>query len=160
MEEVNDELWAFVDACGAWMASSYGFPRMTGRVLGWLLVCEPAEQTAAQLAQALDASTGAISGATNVLARAKLVDRIRVRGERADRIRLRPGAWDEQVRNQDEINGARALFAQGLAALADAPASRRARLEELDEFYAWWQERMPALWEEWQEHKRTLGRKR
>ena len=35
-----------------------------------------------------------------MLVRAHLVDRLRVRGERADRFRLRPEAWDEQVRDQ------------------------------------------------------------
>ena len=90
---------------------------MTGRVLGWLLVCDPVEQTAAQLAEALEASAGSISGATGMLVRAGLVDRMHIRGERADRFRLRPEAWDEQVRDQG-IAEARALLAQGLEALA------------------------------------------
>jgi hypothetical protein len=38
------------------------------------------------------------------------------------------------------------------------PPARRARLEDLDEFYAWWQERMPVLLQEWREHKRTRRR--
>jgi hypothetical protein len=37
------------------------------------------------------------------------------------------------------------LFALRLEALANEPASRRARLEELDAFYAWWQTRLPTL---------------
>jgi DNA-binding transcriptional regulator GbsR (MarR family) len=157
VEDADEPLWAFIEGCGLWLSRSYGFPRMVGRVLGWLLVCEPVEQTAAQLAEALNASSGAISGATGMLVRAKLVDRIRVRGERADRFRVRPGAWDEQLRDQGQMQAERTLIGQGLDALADAPAARRARLEELDAFYAWWQERMPALWEEWQEHKRSRG---
>lgn len=152
---MNEKLWQFIDATGAWVSKSYGMPRMTGRVLGWLLVCEPAEQSAAQLAEVLDASKGAISGATGMLVRAKLVDRLRVRGERADRFRLRPEAWDEQVRDQRPLQDARDLLAQGLEALAGEPAGRRARLEELDAFYAWWQFRVPALWDEWQQYKQT-----
>jgi len=151
---MDDRLWRFVDATGTWISSSYGMPQMTGRVFGWLLVCDPVEQTAAQLSEALDASKGSISGATGMLVRAGLAERLHVRGERADRFRLRPEAWDEQVRDQG-IEGARALVAQGLEALADAPPARRARLEELDVFYAWWETRMPALWDEWQQYKRT-----
>lgn len=151
---MNDALWRFVDTTGAWWSRSYGLPRMTGRVFALLLVCDPPEQTAAQLAEALQASKGAISGATRMLARARLVDRLRVRGERADRFRMRPEAWDDQVRDQG-ANEARELVAQGLEALAGEPASRRARLEDLDAFYAWWQSRMPALFEEWQQYKQT-----
>jgi hypothetical protein len=151
---MNDKIWRFVDATGVWVSKSYGMPRMTGRVLGWLLVCDPIEQTAAQLADALDASKGSISTATGMLVRVRLVDRLHVRGERADRFRLRPEAWDDQVRDQG-ADEARALLAQGLEALAGEPAWRRARLDEVDAFYAWWQSRMPALWDEWQEYKRT-----
>lgn len=151
---MDEQLWQYVDASGEWWSKSYGLPPMTGRVLAWLLVCDPVEQTAVQLAQALDASKGSISGATGILVRARLVDRLHVRGERADRFRLRPEAWDDQIRDQG-VSEARALVAQGLEALAKEPATRRARLEELDAFYAWWQSRMPALWDEWQQYKRT-----
>jgi hypothetical protein len=158
---MDQKLWEFIDASGAWLAKSYGMPRMTGRVLGWLLVCEPAEQTAAQLADALDASKGSISGATGMLVRAKLLDRLHVRGERADRFRLRPEAWDEQVRDQSALQDGRALLALGLDALGGEPPARRARLEELDAFYAWWQSRVPDLWDEWQRYKeKSLRSKR
>jgi DNA-binding MarR family transcriptional regulator len=158
---MDDGLWEFVDATGEWISKSYGMPQMTGRVLGWLMVCDPVEQTAAQLAEELNASKGSISGATGMLVRAGLVDRLHVRGERADRFRLRPGAWDEQLRDQPATDQARAVLARGLEALAGEPRARRARLEELAAFYAWWQSRAEGLWDEWQQYKRTnLGDKR
>lgn len=129
-------------------------PRMTGRVFAWLLVCDPPEQTAAQLADGLDASKGSISGATWMLVRSGLVDRLHVRGERADRFRIRPDVWDAQIRDPG-ADEARALVVQGLDALAGEPPARRARLEEMDALYAWYQSRMPALLDEWREYKRT-----
>jgi DNA-binding IclR family transcriptional regulator len=151
---MDEPLWQFVDATGEWWSKAYGLPRMTGRVLGWLLVCDPSEQTAAQLAEALEASKGSISGATGMLIRAGLVERLHVRGERADRFRIRPEAWDEQIQDP-RVGQARGVIAQGLEALAGEPPVRRARLEELDALYAWWQDRMPALAQEWREYKRT-----
>jgi DNA-binding transcriptional regulator GbsR (MarR family) len=151
---MNARLWQFIDANGELMAKSYGLPRMTGRVLAWLLVCDPPEQTAAELAEALEASKGAISGATGMLVRARLVDRLHIRGERADRFRIRADAWGEQLRDPG-VEQTRAVIALGLEALDGEPATRRARLEELDAFYAWYQSRMPVLWAEWQEYKRA-----
>jgi hypothetical protein len=156
-EPMDEKLWRFVDATGTWAAKAYGMPQMTGRVLGWLLVCSPAEQTAAQLAEALDASKGSISGATSMLVRLRLAERLHVRGERADRFRIRPDAWDDQVRDQG-IDEVRAVLALGLAALEGEPPAHRARLEELDAFYAWYQSRMAGLYEEWLQYKRaSLG---
>jgi DNA-binding transcriptional regulator GbsR (MarR family) len=154
--ETDEPMWRFVDGMGTWMSGTFGFPRMTGRVLAWLLVCDPPEQTAAEIAEALDASTGSISGATGQLARAKLIERLRIRGERADRFRLRPEAWDEQFTDQSSIVQTRAVLKQGLDALEHAPASQRARLEAIDRSYAWWEERMPRLAEEWNAYRQSL----
>jgi DNA-binding transcriptional regulator GbsR (MarR family) len=157
---MEESLWRFIDATGDWVSKSYGLPRMTGRVFAWLLVCDPPEQTATQLAAALDASKGSISGATAMLVRFRLAERLHIRGERADRFRIRPGVWDEQIRDPG-AEEARALVALGLEALAEEPAARRLRLEEMDALYAWYQARMPALLDEWREYKRTkLGDKR
>src|SRR5580704_9470147 len=156
---MNDKLWEYVDATGDWFSRSYGIPRMTGRVFAWLLVCDPPEQTAAEIGSALDASKGAISGATVMLVKGKMVDRIRVRGERADRFRIRPDAWDEQLLDSGSAE-ARLLIAHGLDALAGEPAARRRRLEDLEEFYAWWEQRAPELVEEWHEYRRSkIGEK-
>ncbi|MFL5828437.1 MAG: GbsR/MarR family transcriptional regulator, partial [Solirubrobacteraceae bacterium] len=106
-------------------------------------------------AEALGASKGSISGATGMLVRFKMVDRLHVRGERADRFRVRPEAWDDQLRDQG-IEQARAVLKLGREALEEAPPVRRARLEELDAFYSWWESRIPELFDEWQEIKRTI----
>ena len=157
---MDDKLWHFIDATGELWAQTYGLPRMTGRVLAWLLVCDPPEQTAAQLADALDASKGSISGATGMLVRARMVDRLHIRGERADRFRIRPDALGEQLRDPG-VAQARAAVAHGLEALADEPPARRARLEEVAAFYDWWESRMPQLVDEWQEYNRKrLQRKK
>ena len=42
---------------------------MVGRVLGYLLVCEPRDQSIAELSEALLASRSAITGALDVLER-------------------------------------------------------------------------------------------
>jgi len=55
----------------------------------------------------------------------------------------------------EALQDARDLLAQGLDALAGESDGRRARLEELDSFYAWWQSRVPQLWDEWQQYKHT-----
>lgn len=152
---MDEKLWSFIDSTGTWLSKSYGMPTMAGRALGWLLVCDPAEQTAADLAEALEASKGAISGATGWLVRTKLAERIHIRGERADRFRVRGEAWAEQIHDLAPMKEVRALLAAGLEALAEEPASRRARLEEIDLLYAWFESRMPSLWEEWLAYKRA-----
>ena len=65
----RDEEITFADHMGRFYARRYAYPPMVGRVLGYLLVCEPRDQTIAELSEALLASRSAITGALNVLER-------------------------------------------------------------------------------------------
>jgi len=144
----------FVERLGMQFELEAGAPRMVGRVFGWLLVCDPPEQSAAELADVLQASRGSISTATRVLLRLGLIERARARGERFDRFRAHPEAWDEHLWREEQFSAPRRVIALGLDALADEPAARRARLLELDSIYAWWERRLPALRAEYEAERR------
>jgi len=135
----------FVEELGMQFELEAGAPRMVGRILGWLLACEPPEQSASELAEFLQASKGSISTATRVLLRMGLIERARVRGERFDRFRALPEAWEDHIWREDQFTAPRRVLALGLDALADEPAARRSRLQELDAIYAWWERRLPGL---------------
>jgi DNA-binding transcriptional regulator GbsR (MarR family) len=139
----------FLEELGVMLELEVGAPRMVGRVLGWLLVCDPPQQSAAELADRLQASKGSISTATRVLLRMGLIERTRFRGERFDRFQAMPDAWDEFLWRQEQFSEPRRVVRMGLDALADEPAERRARLEDLDWMYAWWQERIGGLHEQY-----------
>jgi DNA-binding transcriptional regulator GbsR (MarR family) len=147
----------FVEELGMQLELEAGAPRMVGRTLGWLLICEPSAQSAADLAESLQASRGSISTATRTLLTMGLIERVRLRGERFDRFQARPEVWDEFLWRPEQFSEPRRVVRLGLEALADEPASRRAALEELDALYAWWEERIPKLREE---YLRDRGRRR
>src|SRR5258706_579760 len=57
----------FVEEMGQFLGT-LGMTPMAGRMWGYLLICDPAEQTAAQIADALKASRGSVSGTARLLA--------------------------------------------------------------------------------------------
>jgi DNA-binding transcriptional regulator GbsR (MarR family) len=151
----------FIEASGIQLELDVGAPRMVGRVLGWLLICDPPEQSAAELAENLQASRGSISTATRVLIRTGLIERVRRRGERFDRFVARPEGWDKMMWDESQVAEPRRVLQLGLDALKDEPRERRERLEELDRMYLWWEKRLPELREEYLEHRRReQGKKR
>jgi hypothetical protein len=151
------DLERFVEEVGIQLELDAGAPRMVGRVWGWLLVCDPPEQSAADLVESLQASKGSISTATRVLVRLGLIERVRFRGERFDRFRVRPEAMEEAIWREDQFTRPRRVIQMGLDALADEPPVRRARLEELDRLYAWWEDRIGKLREEYLADRRRAG---
>jgi DNA-binding transcriptional regulator GbsR (MarR family) len=148
----------FVEEIGMRLEMDMGTPRMVGRVLGWLLVCDPPAQSAAELAATLQASKGSISGATQVLLRIGLIERVHRRGERFDRFEARPEAWNDFIWRPEQFSEPRRVFQIGLDALTDEPRERRARLEELDAMYAWFEERIEQWHQEYlADRRRTRG---
>ncbi|MGH3490415.1 MAG: GbsR/MarR family transcriptional regulator [Actinopolymorphaceae bacterium] len=87
-----DDLQEYVEEIGFYFAG-VGLSRMPGRVLGWLLVCDPPHQSASELAAALQVSSGSISMAVQMLVRAGAVERYAQPGSRRTYYRLRPGFW-------------------------------------------------------------------
>jgi len=129
-----------------------GLPRMAGRVIGWLLICDPPEQSSAQLAEVLRASKGSISTSTRLLVSSGLVERRSQPGQRRDYFRIQPQAWAELVRLRlDQVTSFRQLTQRGLALLHPCPPARRTRLEDVNELYTWLESELPALWERWRQ---------
>lgn len=151
----NDEA-AFADEAGRYYAQQYGMPPMVGRVLGWLMICDPPAQPAADLSQSLGVSRSAIGAAVSLLERWSYIQRVRVPGERAERIRLHPEVFTRSVENPQEYIDQAALARRGLALLGDAPAPRKARLLEAAAFADYLAERIPALAAEWRAHREDL----
>ena len=126
-----------------------GLPRMAGRILGALLVCEPPEKTAAELAHSLHASSGSVSTMTRLLLRADLIERVSLPGERADRFRAKPMSALMHGATQ-RVRRLRELTERGLAALADRKPAARARLQSVHDLYQFFETNMPTFIERWE----------
>ena len=92
-----------------------GVPRMAGRVLGWLLICDPPHQSVDELAEALLASKGSISTTTRLLIRLGMVVRTSLPGQRKDYFVIRSDCWDWAMREAlAKVSEFRALAEEGL----------------------------------------------
>jgi hypothetical protein len=148
-------LQAFVEDVALFYGRS-GLPRMAGRIVGWLLVCEPPHQTMGEMARALGGSKASMSTMTRLLGQLGLVERLRRPGERQDRFGIRPGLWAEGFRREAASYGsARAMYERGLAALAGRPAAARARLEHARDLYAFFEAEMPKVLARWEARARS-----
>ncbi len=147
----------FAEEMGLLM-SEVGGQRMLGRVLGWLMVCDPPEQTAAQIAEGIEISAGAVSGTMRQLTQTRMVEKLARPGDRATYYRIRDGMWVDTMRARLGMNTLMLGIAdRGLDALSDESDARRRRLLEMRDFYAYLEEEMPRLLDGWQ--SRHSGRK-
>src|ERR1700761_4325617 len=123
-----------------------GIPLIGGRILAYLLVCDPDERTAAELSEELEASTGSVSTNLKLLVNTGLVVRTTRRGRQAAQYRADAAAWANLVRRRlDALAELRTLSAAGLRLLSGDP-HRALRLRTVDEFQGWLAGEIPGLW--------------
>jgi hypothetical protein len=146
----------FADHVGRFYARRYGMAPMVGRLLGYLSVCDPREQSIAELADALLASRSAIAGAVNTLEALRLLRRSRAAGERMDRVRIDMSSPNATGFDMSEYLEQGELAREGLRVLEDAPLQRRAILLEWAAFADFLVERLPVLEQEWKERREAL----
>src|SRR5258706_11744545 len=129
---------------------------MVGRLLGYLGICDPREQSIADLAEALLASRSAIAGAVKTVDTLGLIRRSRAAGERMDRIWIDMTSARSTGFDVTEYQEQGDLAREGLALLADEPPERRAVLLEGAAVADFLVARLPELEKDWKAHREAL----
>jgi DNA-binding transcriptional regulator GbsR (MarR family) len=135
-----------------------GVPRMPARVFVALLATDSGRLTAAELADLLQVSPAAISGAVRYLGHVGLTTREREPGSRRDQYRVHDHAWYEVTLRRERLLSRWLDDARvGMEVLGrDSPAG--ARMAETAEFLEFLQEEMPGLLARWRKRRaRTSG---
>jgi DNA-binding MarR family transcriptional regulator len=133
----------------ALVLASHGLQRMTARVLAALLFTEQPSMTMGELAELLQASSGAISGAIKMLTSVGLAERVPAPASRRDHYRLRDDAWAVLFTNQNvTISAMQAAAKTGIAATGPHSVAGQ-RLAQMHDFYDFLLGEIPALLERW-----------
>jgi DNA-binding transcriptional regulator GbsR (MarR family) len=154
-----DDVRRFVERFALLLAEA-GMPRMAARAFACILAEDSGQLTAAELAERLEVSPAAISGAVRYLTQVGMLVRGREPGARRDHFRLHDDVWAEMytsrlvvLRHWEEA------LAEGVELLGtERPAGRR--LDESREFFAFIQGEVAGIVQRWQERRaaRAEGR--
>ena len=129
--------------------SEAGMARMPARAFAAILSADDGRCTAAELAELLQVSPAAVSGAVRYLLQVRLVSREREPGERRDHYRISGDTWYEAI-TQREAMVARweQDLAEGIKAVGpQTPAGDR--LDETRQFFAYFREALSRVLADW-----------
>ncbi|HJW84186.1 MAG TPA: MarR family transcriptional regulator, partial [Anaerolineae bacterium] len=140
----------FVEQAGL-LFEGLGVPRMAGRILGWLLICDPPYQSMGDLVEALQASKSSISTMLRLLAQSGLIERTSLPGHRRDQFVLHSSMWHNLFRARMAQHTAfRTLAERGLALIEDRNPEQRTRLAQMRDVHAFVEREYPALLGRWE----------
>ncbi|MFC5268199.1 GbsR/MarR family transcriptional regulator [Kribbella qitaiheensis] len=148
------EISQFVERFAGVLANS-GVPSMSARVMGRMLVSPTGTMTAAELAESLQISQPAVSGAVRQLLQVSFISRERLPGSRKDHYRIRDdvfaailerrndalGEWESSTRSGADLFGPETPVGHRLAEAADFFAFIR---EDLNQMIKNWRTNHPA----------------
>jgi predicted transcriptional regulator len=149
------EPMTFVERFAAELVEA-GMQRMAARVFAALLASETGALSAAELAERLQASPAAISGAVRYLAQVGMLTREREPGSRRESYRVHSDQWYETFTRRDQVlvRWEHTLRA-GVDALGpDTPAGRR--IAETAAFFDFLQKELVDMMDRWRERKAEL----
>jgi DNA-binding transcriptional ArsR family regulator len=131
------QLLNWVERVASFFAEHYGFPPITGRILGWLLVCDPVEQSAAEIVEAIGASRASLTTNLQILNASGLVRRLTRPGRRTTYYRIDDDMWATVIKRriQSMMSFSR-ITADGLS-LVGPDSPRAARLRAAHVFFDW-----------------------
>jgi DNA-binding transcriptional ArsR family regulator len=139
------------------LGETMGMPRMNGRLLGWMLICDPPRQSLGDIARNLGVSRASVSTATRLLRANGLLRRAAEPGRRAYAFELEPGVF-EQLPADVMFGALRRQLERGLAILGDETDPRAARLREARDFYAFVEREIPLLIDRYRASRRSAER--
>jgi len=133
--------------------SDAGMQRMPARVFSALLTTQKNGLTAAELAETLQISPAAVSGAVRYLLQVGFIDRAREPGQRIDHYLVGDNTWYETVGRKDPVYlQLIETLHRGIAAVG-ATSQAGKRLADTRDFFAFLAKEMPLLIERWRKLK-------
>jgi DNA-binding transcriptional ArsR family regulator len=132
----HEQLLQWVERIATHLAVD-GMPPIAGRILGWLMICDPAQQAAEEIADAIGASRASLTTNLRILTMMGLVSRQSRPGNRTVFYGVDEGAWEGVVRRQiASLSALDAIIDDGLD-LVGRDGTRARRMVSAHETFAW-----------------------
>jgi hypothetical protein len=135
--EEREDVLAWVERVASYYAEVYGMPPIMGRIVGWLLICDPPEQSSAEIAAAIGASRASLTTNMRLLTASGLVQRRTRLRERTAYYHMDDDAWEQVTRRRlAGLAAFRPIARDGLAIVGPQSARGR-RLRAAHDILEW-----------------------
>ncbi|MGF6882832.1 DNA-binding MarR family transcriptional regulator [Nocardia sp. GAS34] len=119
-EHRQDDVMRWVERVATFCVDEWGLTPITGRILGLLMICDPPDQSAGQIADTIKASRASLTSNMRLLTTIGLIRKVRIAGDRTAYYRIEDDAWQKVIQRKIAGLGAFGDIADDGLALVDA----------------------------------------
>ncbi len=138
-QPTRTELLDWVEKLAFRLSEIGSLPLIAARILGWLMVCDPAEQTADEIAEAIGASRASLSTNLRFLIAIQMVGAVSRPGKRQRYYRIEEDAWEAAIRVKIASLAGFGRMAEDGMALFGAETEKTRRLRMTRDAFDWLQ---------------------
>ncbi|MFJ8916128.1 GbsR/MarR family transcriptional regulator [Amycolatopsis sp. NPDC102389] len=136
-QDNQDEVLKWVEQVATFCVEEWGLPPITGRILGLLMICDPPQRSAGEIAETIQASRASLTSNMRFLTVIGLIRKVRVPGDRTAYYRIEDDAWHKVIqRKLDSLAAFGDIAEQGLA-LAGGEGPRAERIRTAQRSLTW-----------------------
>lgn len=150
MSERNSAVGSIVEQMGLFF-QGLGVPRAAGQMLGYLMACDPPEQSASEISRNVGLSAASVSSGARLLVQVDAVEQRHRVGDRKTYYRLRSDFWIHVAKAKLEAYAQ--LAAKGRRIKATAELSRTDGIDEMILFADFWTQELPRLEARWARYR-------
>ncbi|MFB9687874.1 GbsR/MarR family transcriptional regulator [Amycolatopsis plumensis] len=136
-EDDRDEVLRWIERVATFCVEEWALPPITGRILGLLMICDPPERSAGQIAETIQASRASLTSNMRFLAAIGLVRKVRVPGDRTTYYRIEDDAWHKVIQRKLDSLGAFGDIADEGTKLAGGSGPRTERIRAAQQSLTW-----------------------
>jgi hypothetical protein len=96
----REQILNWVERVATFCSEAWGLAPITGRILGWLLICDPPEQSVGDIADSIGASRASMTSNMRLPTSIGLVRRQTRLGEQSSYYRIQDDAFEKVVRRR------------------------------------------------------------
>ena len=149
MELRNQEI-QFIEKYGLFFEKNSSFLRIAGKIFGYLLICNPPEQTQQQIAESLNIAKGSASTIIKLLVQTQILEEFTKPNIRPKYYRIRQGGWEKLFLTKlQHLSVVRTLLGEGRNLLSKKPKELVKRIDDLDNLYDFFEKELQILISKW-----------
>ncbi len=146
----------FIEKFAAIFENYSAYPRVAGRIFGYLLICDPPYQSPGQLVTRLRISKSTVSGMVRLLTQTGMIEEFFLPGARSRNYRVRVEGWEDLFMKQLKgLSLVRDVLGEGRMLMKEKDPGLIARIDTLDSLYAFFESELPLLLVRWRRGKRS-----
>jgi DNA-binding transcriptional regulator GbsR (MarR family) len=133
-----------------------GQPRMSGKILGSLLICHPPYLSATELIAFTGGSKASISSMTHLLLQVGFLEKVGIPGKKKVYFRIKEGSFSELLKSRlSIINDMVTLTERGMELVKGTDSTQYGRLGEIRDLYVYFGRELPLLVDRWEKSRRA-----